>query len=87
METYEISKSKVISITDKSIFQELQGHCPLNQTYLKFGETFYVKIDLYTDSGRTDNTNGIQYFHNLTDEKPFLEMGYSATGFIVGTKI
>ena len=77
MEIYKLNKSKMISITNKYIFIELQGHCPVNDKHINFRDIFYVKIDL-----DTDGDNGIQYFHNLTDEKPFLEMGIYDTGFM-----
>lgn len=77
-EIYKVKIEKLINATNKTIISELGIHREAGSTPIKFPSTFYVKINLDTD----DDTNGLQYFKSLEDEKPFLIMGYSDNGFL-----
>ena len=88
LETYLLSKQRLTELCTDALFVELTGHLPVAGYFPhgvpatpKFAETFYVKIYEEDESNGIDDTNTIQYFVSLEDEKPFLIMGESDTGY------
>ena len=93
-ETYLINKRKLVELGTPGILEELTSNTEHGQK-LKFRDEFYVRIYPCDDDLNIDDTNQLQYFHTLQDEKPFFNMGTSDLGFhttvalfkVIGEKI
>ena len=81
---YRIDMNIVKDFLDKDLiemfFLELAAHLPMGNPNTKFPVEFYVSIQVEEEDG-VDDTNGLKYYRNPTDTKPFMVMGYSDNNF------